>query len=161
AVTAARTPYLMLSNVAANEPVILPTSHPLVFLYSGPPCDAQSRMRVQFQQAGGVPENTPYKPCRAGLSMNFYLAGLLPATEYLVRQTVDTGSEFLEGPMLSFVSGPLLVDLPERNVVKPPPAAAPSQMLLQDALFTNPFATDLNGNVVWYYPGIPSFLTRP
>jgi arylsulfate sulfotransferase len=161
AVATARAPYVMLSNVTGNEAAVLPTSHPLVFLYSAPACDPQSRMRVEFQPDGGLMQNTPYQPCRAGLSMNFYLAGLLPETEYLVRHTVDTGSAFIEGPMHSFVSGPLLADLPDRKVVKPPPAAAPNRVLLQDVLFTNPFATDLNGNVVWYYPGTPSFLTRP
>ncbi len=161
AVEVTTAPYSMLPNITGDQPVILPTTHPLVFLYSAPACSAPSRMRVLFQQKGGPLRTTPYTPCGAGLSMNFYVAGLLPGTEYLVRHTLDTGSATISGPELSFFSGLLAGDFPSQTVLQPTLPTAPDPILLHAAIFARPFATDLDGNVVWYYPGSLTFLTRP
>ena len=75
--------YTLLSNTNADRPVIIPTSHPLVLLYSAPPCEAGSRMKVRFQSTDGFTQDTPYKPCAGGLSINFYLAGLRAADRIL------------------------------------------------------------------------------
>jgi len=47
------------------------------------------------------------------------------------------------------------------TVVTPAPAGEPDGVMLQATLFTASLATDLNGNVIWYYPGNVSFITRP
>jgi hypothetical protein len=151
----------MVSRVDGNEPVINATTHPLVFLYSAPPCDPESRMRVQFQSPDGAVQSTPYQPCAAGLSMNFYVAGMQPETEYFVFHTIDTGATFEDGAVLSLLTGSMEVDLPDREILKPPPARAPDGVILHGVLQANIFATDLNGNIIWYYPGLLSFLTRP
>ena len=67
-------PYVLQSLVTGDSAVITPTSHPLVFLYSAPPCAAGSRARVQIQSAANVVLRTPYKRCAEGVSVNFLLA---------------------------------------------------------------------------------------
>ncbi len=157
----AREPFAMLSVVTGDNAVVSATPHPLVFLYSAPPCAAESRMRVQFQSPDGVVQRTPYRPCVPGLSMNFYLAGMRPDTDYFVFDTIDTGSAFEDGPVLSLHTGPLVVDLPDRKLLKAPPEDDAAEIILHGILQTNIFATDLQGNIVWYYPELLSFLTRP
>ena len=153
--------YQMLSNVSEDQPVITPTSHPLVFLYSAPPCEPGNRMKVQFQSPDGVVQQTPYKSCRAGMSMNFYLAGLQANTQYSVQHTIDTGSAFQQGRTLTFGPGDARSDLAAQTVLQPPQSNLPSGILLQGTLFKNTLATDLNGNLIWYYPGNISYITRP
>src|ERR1039457_6198689 len=80
------------SLVTADQPVVTPTVNSLVFLYSAPACDAGSLMRVQFWLAGGTIQQTPSKTCSAGLSMNFYLAGLMANSTYTASHMVETGS---------------------------------------------------------------------
>lgn len=156
-----RQPFTMLSLVTEGDPVLSATPHPLVFLYSAPPCEPEGRMRVQFQSPEGVVQRTPYQACALGLSMNFYLAGMRPDTEYFVYHTIDTGSAFEDGPVLSLQTGPLDVDLPDRALLKAPPEEDSEGVILHGILQTNIFATDLEGNIIWYYPELLSFLTRP
>src|SRR4051812_8337791 len=80
--------YRMLSRVDSGGPVISPTAHPLVFLYSAA-CPGGSRMKVQFQAWDGAIQETPFKACQAGRSVNFYLAGLRSNTAYTARHIVD------------------------------------------------------------------------
>ena len=154
--------YTLLSNVNADRPVLNNTANALVLLYSGPPCNPPSRMKVRFQSADGFSQETPYKACTAGLSMNFYLAGLRPETEYLAYHIVDTGDAFESGPVISHTTGALHADLPATTVLKAPPPDTPDPIVLQENVFASQLATDLAGHVVWYYPGAPlSFMTEP
>ncbi|MGI8988399.1 MAG: aryl-sulfate sulfotransferase [Bryobacteraceae bacterium] len=153
---------------SGGQPVITPTTHPLVFLYSAPACADGARMRVQFTSSGGVVRNTPYRACEAGLSMNFYLAGMQAQTQYSVHHTIDTGSAFRDGPVLTATTPDAGMDFVSRTVLQAPPANVPDGVLLQATTASNPMATDLNGNVIWYYPGNldfsvvgPFVLTRP
>ncbi len=149
-------------------PVITATSHPLIYLYSAPACAAGSRMRVQFTSSDGGQHYTSYRDCGSGMSMNFTLAGLAAQSEYSVRHTIDTGSELQQGPVIKLATAPPSLDFVARTVMQPWPAAAQDGILLQATTASNPLATDLNGKVVWYYPGTidfaregPFFLTRP
>ena len=152
----------MQSRIAGDQPVINPTGHPLVFLYSAPPCPEGQRMRVQFLGADGSQQVTPAKACETGLSMNFYIAGLKPTQQYKVRHSINTGSAVVDGPMLTFTaSGISNVHLPAATLLQPPAAGATQGVLLQAPLQFNQMATDLNGDVIWYYPGALSYLTRP
>jgi len=83
--------------------------------------------------------------------MNFYLGGLRAQTQYLVRHKVDTGSAFEEGPILSLTTPEARSDLPAQKVLLEP--SSKSGILLQAGIASNPMATDLNGNIIWYYPG--------
>jgi hypothetical protein len=96
-----------------------------------------------------------------GVSINFYLAGMQANTQYSVQQTIDTGSAFQQGPTLTCGPGDARSDLAAQTVLQPPQGDLPSGILLQGTLFKNALATDLNGNLVWYYPGNVSFITRP
>jgi arylsulfate sulfotransferase len=156
-----RVAFAMISRVPGDQPVISETAHPLVFLYSAPACAPESRMRVQFQSPEGVVQRTPYQACAAGLSMNFYLAGMRPETDYFVYYTVDTGSSFEDSIVMSLHTGELEVDLPDRMVLKAAPESESEGILLHGILQANVFATDLQGNIVWYYPDFLAFLTRP
>ncbi|HYM12797.1 MAG TPA: aryl-sulfate sulfotransferase [Bryobacterales bacterium] len=151
--------YQMTSRVSGGAPAISPTANPLVFLYSAPACPVGSQMRVQFQSPDGVAQSTPNKACLAGLSMNFYLAGMRPNTPYSVRHIVLTGSQSAAGPMLTVTTPGVPLSLAAYNVIKPPPVA--SGILLQSTLFEGTIATDLSGNLVWFYQGDLTNLTRP
>ena len=154
--------YTLLSNTNADRPVIIPTSHPLVLLYSAPPCEAGSRMKVRFQSTDGFTQDTPYKPCAGGLSINFYLAGLRAQTEYFIYHIIDTGDSFEAGTVLTHMTGTISADLPATTLLSAPPLGAPEPILLQENVFASQLATDLAGRVVWYYPSAPlSFMTRP
>jgi hypothetical protein len=118
-------------------------------------------MHVQFRGADGSAQVTPGKACQTGLSMNFYIAGLKPSEEYKVRHGVTTDSGVQTGPVLSFTTPDINVPLPARAVIQPHPAGATEGVLLQAALANKQMATNLNGDVIWYYPGTLSYLTRP
>ena len=83
--------YEVLSRVRDGPaPVISQTLHPLVFLYSAPECAPNGQMRVEFGSERGDRIATPAKPCVAGRSMNFLLAGMRSDAEYSVRHIVET-----------------------------------------------------------------------
>src|SRR5215469_4336528 len=155
-----RTTLFTATPLAVDKPVITSTLHPLVFLYSAPPCAAGSRMRVELNDPSGGVQTTGFKPCQDGLTMNFQIAGLQPNTSYEVHHSLDTGSEFMDGPSLTFTSGKLTINFAPYATIKAP-AARDSGVLLQSTLLEPTVATDLNGNIIWYYNGDISFVTRP
>lgn len=138
-------------------PTLNETPHPLVFQYSAPPCPQGSRMRVEFQSANSTVQYTPFKPCMPGLTLNFYLAGLRPETEYLVKHTVTSGSQSVDGPVLALTTES--VSLPVARF-SPPQGSAGEGILLYSSLSQMHVATDLGGNILWFHAGVPS-LTRP
>jgi hypothetical protein len=93
--------------------------------------------------------------------MNFYLAGLRTDSAYSVQHTIDTGTSFVAGPVLELQTPPAPEGLAWQEVIKDPSGPVSNGVLLQGTLFSNTIATDLNGNLIWYYPGTISFLTRP
>ena len=153
----------MSSRVAAGgDALVTPTSHPLVFLYSAPSCPSGSRIQVEFRRAdGGTVQRTPFRDCQPGLSANFYLGGMRGGTQYVARHAVETGSAVDRGAELTFTTGDAPDSLSAHNVMNGPPPTVIEGFLLEATLFTNPVATDIEGNIVWYYPSILSFLTRP
>jgi len=147
---------------AGGDPLISPTTHPLVFLYSAPACPAGSRMQVEFRLAeGGAVQRTPFRDCRPGSSVNFYIAGLRAETQYTARHVLETGSDVQRGARMTFTTGAPPDSLSIHTVVNGPPPVIAEAFLLEATLFSNPVATDIEGNVVWYYPSTISFLTRP
>jgi len=81
---------------------------------------------------------------------------------------MDTGSEFRDGPVMSLTTPAVRGDLVTQTVLQSPPTTFLDGILLKATIATNPLATDLNGNVIWYYPGNldfsqvgPFVLTRP
>src|SRR5438128_1427161 len=146
------------SRVTGSEAVITPTLNPLVALYSAPPSSAGS-VFVQFSVAGDSPSwrNTNSLPVVPGKSTNFFVAGMLPNTTYEVRDVRSDGTG--SAPQL-FTTGalPSTLTFPAFTVQQPPAFGSDHD---QDMIFEqfskspsnvpNPLATDLQGQVVWYY----------
>ena len=154
-------PYDVLSNVTGGQPAVTPTSHPLVFLYSAPPCPLGGIVAVNYSSSNSVVQETSTKPCDGLFTMNFYVAGLRAKTTYSVKHILQNNGSVSEGPVLSFTSGQAPEDVPTVTMVKPNSGLAEQPVVLSASLFTKFLATDLDGNAIWYYPGDLTFLTRP
>ncbi len=150
-----------ITSVVTDSPIVSPTDHPLVALYSAPACQPGNQMRVVFRPVAGPPYvMTPAKPCRLGKSVNIYVAGMRAATRYvLVHELLDAqGNHLSFGPRRTFRSGTPDVPFFSGEVVVPP---SDETSLSEDFLLFQPiarvptppdlaFMTDLAGNVVWY-----------
>jgi hypothetical protein len=152
--------YVMTSRVSGNTPVISPTANPLVFLYSAPPCPAGGQMTVYFQSPVGI-VNTPSMACQNGLSMNFYLAGLAPQSTYWVEHVVQTATGLTFGPSMTLTTPSVSVSVPHASALQTPPLPLVNGIVWNASLTNIAMATDLYGNLLWYYPGQISYLTRP
>ena len=152
--------YTAQTRVVGNSAVVSPMANPLVALYSAPPSPGAS-MYVQFAKQGPTLswQNTSPLPIVPGESTNFIVAGMLPNTTYLMRHVLDDGT--VSAPV-AFTTGslPANVNFPTFTVVQPPAAGTDlSQSEIFHAGFgkgkavntANTLATDLNGNVIWYY----------
>ena len=142
-----------------GRPAVFATEQPLVYLFSSPGCDA-GRARARFESDSGDVQITPSKPCVAGRSLNFYLAGLTPNTTYRANLVVESGRSASSGPVMRFTttdaSFPVVPSTgPQR------PTLDSERILLQTPLFYPPFATDLDGTLLWVGPTDLAALTRP
>jgi arylsulfate sulfotransferase len=151
--------YQMLSRVSSGGPVVSPTAHPLVYLYSAL-CPGGSQMKVQFEARDGVIQETPYKACQTGRSMNFYLAGLRSNTEYTARHIINSGGQLATGPDILFGMSQAAQGLFTETVIQQPAAGVSSPILLGSSL-NGAVAHDLAGNVVWYTDNGIYTVTRP
>ncbi len=167
--TATATQTMVVTAIAnsGNPVVVSPTANPLVALFSAAPCSAPDGMLVAFTGPTGARQLTPLKPCN-GLSMNFYIAGMLANSTYsMTGGLLNSGHLVGHTQTKSFTTGAVGVPVPAFTVVSPAPAAAASESIL---IFPFTFAghvptgTDLNGNVLWYYAaydGQSALMTRP
>jgi len=162
--------------LALSDPVVVSTPHPLVALYSAPPCQGGD-LRVHFREASGVVwRHTSWTPCRPGKSLNVYVAGLKPSTAYVLLSELvsNFGTETVLGPPLDFTTGVPDIVLPDHATTPPDPvtlgSGAPvllTSLLLDLESEAAVVATDLDGNVIWYYrtPNLPegrgTMLLRP
>jgi hypothetical protein len=144
-----------------NSPVVTPTTNSLLFLYSASACPLGQRMRVEFQGPEQVMQSTPFKDCKPGATMNFYIAGLRADTNYTAHHRLDTGKDFVIGPDVPFTTGDLPQGISQNAVVVPPNGGTTQPILLDGPLFSMPVAHDLLGNVVWYAPPGDYTTTRP
>ena len=147
------------SRVTGSQAVISPTLNPLVALYSVPPTSEAGTVFVQFTQASDTPSwrSTNALAVVPGASTSFFVAGMLPNTTYEMRNVRSDGT--VSSPQL-FTTGalPTTLTFPTFTVQHPPD---PGSDINQDMIFhqftkspsnvPNPLATDLKGNVVWYY----------
>lgn len=165
--TAEATRSYSITSPGAANPVVVPTAHPLVFLYSAPPCST-GWMRVRFRRLQGVNwQYSPFKACAAGQSLNFYVAGLYGSTNYVVQhQVVISASNVTDGPSLQFQSGTPTGSFNTVSALQPVGAGTSTldSMVLHSFVFSNvwfPAATDLAGGLLWYYREPISTLLRP
>jgi arylsulfate sulfotransferase len=159
--------FALASRVKGGKAVVNPTANPLVALFSAPICPVGSTTQVTFQQVGsGAVNGTDSKACTGNTSMNFYVAGMYPGSTYTMNYQVQTGSTIKPGPTpLSFTTGALPSDItfPQFTVEVPPsPQADFEQPMIVQSLISFPVATDLSGNITWYYHTAgTALLTRP
>jgi hypothetical protein len=160
--------FVLTSRVSAGSAVVNATSNALVALFSAPACATGSKMRVAFSAASGPTTYTNWAACNSPVSMNFYLAGMLPSTAYSMYSQTAVNGKILDGNTLTFTTGKLPSSLPgglipSFTVGTAAPANDPNPTLLW--AFTKiivPVATDLKGKVMWYYGnGAGTLLTRP
>ena len=175
----ASAPFTVTSLVVNGHAAVNPTKHPLVALFSTNSCQIPNSMRVRFTPTstvppGGItaPMTTNLVPCRFNTaskkpdktSMNFYIAGMYPTTTYNMHwETVDPSGHILHvGTDYPFTTGsiPSGITFPVTTVPIPagPPSSNTAPILLQS--YPVPTATDLSGNVLWYYPQQVGDLTR-
>jgi arylsulfate sulfotransferase len=144
------------------------TSHPLVALFSGPPCQSGHTLLVRFQAVNSnMSSTTNSVPCSQN-SANFYIAGMYPSTQYLMHWE-EYGPDLINsGADLSFTTGPLPADFPKPDItINVPPTEHDYEYPVVFWEFFAiggpnsywPTATDLMGNVLWYLPG-SNFVTR-
>jgi len=143
------------SRVSGTQAVVTPTDNPLVALYSVPPSSAET-VFVEFAVASDHPDwrNTDARAVAPGKSTNIFVAGMQPDTTYEMRHVFSDGTG---SAPLYFTTGsiPSNLAIPAFTVVQPP---GPGSDLDQDMIFhqrirnTPPLiATDLAGQVTWYY----------
>ncbi|HJZ58240.1 MAG TPA: aryl-sulfate sulfotransferase, partial [Gemmataceae bacterium] len=154
------------SRVTGSQAVVSPTLNPLVALYSVPPSSAET-VRVQFALAGDNPpwRNTDTRAVVPGASTNFFVAGMLPDTTYQMRHVFSDGTG--SAPVL-FTTGtlPTTLTFPTYTAIQPPGLESDTEQDMifhisarQPGLVPSPFATDLQGHVMWYYDPTSSGLT--
>jgi PKD repeat protein len=152
--------YPVNSRVTGSAAVITATTNPLVALYSAPP-SSQATVFVEFRAAGSNSAWQRTNPLTIvpGTSTNFFVAGLLPHTAYEMRHVLSDGTT---SASLTFTTGNLSATsiFPSVTVPQPP---GPGSDLSQGMVFyslayvsfdpadVEALATDLAGNVVWYY----------
>src|SRR5579883_729861 len=151
---------VMSPLVTQDTPLITPTANPLVFIYSAPPCPLRQSLSVKFVSPEGYVQSTPSQPC-TGFSMNFYLAGMRPQAQYSVQHVLAADSSTSTGPLMSLPTPS--VTTPQAPTVSYLTSSRPAVdgILLQSPFVSGAIATDLAGNVVWYYTGNISYLTAP
>ena len=158
-------PFQFVSRIKGNAAVITPTSHPLVALFSAPPCPQGSQFRVAFHPDGEqAVSRTPSQPCHPSISSNIYVAGMRPDTVYQIRSEVVSGSKVTASDYLPFHTGMLDGDFPPVEIVVPVTSNDGSEpVIIYSAaslgIGARPFATDLQGRVIWYLRS-GDFLTR-
>jgi len=161
--------------VTGATPVAVPTSNPLVALFSAPACPRGSTMRVSFQpQSMNVPAAyTNWIACDPRTTMTFEIAGMYPSTVYRMFAQTDTGGSMANGAPVSFTTGalPSNITFPTFDILTPASAntdTADGVVLHGSVQLGGNFhypdvAIDLKGNIIWYYAVASGsdLLTRP
>ena len=152
--------YTVVSLINSQEPVLTATEHPLVFLYSAPPCtEAGTQIRLLFRPlATFFWTLSPWRDCQTNVSNNLYVAGMRADTLYEIRHQLKANTEVSYGPTLYRKTGTIGDRFPNFTTLKPvgEQTSLVDGVLLQsintgiyDLVF--PVATDLFGRVLWYY----------
>jgi hypothetical protein len=145
---------------AGDRASVAGTSHPLVVLFSSPGCDA-GRARVRYESTLGAVQFSPFRPCVTGKSLNFYLSALAPSTSYSASLIVERGREVATSEPVPFSTGAASYSIPLPTIVQGDTPTGPERILLQAPLFSPPFATDVNGKLLWIGPADVAYITRP
>ncbi|MFW6195540.1 MAG: hypothetical protein ACOC5M_03350, partial [Chloroflexota bacterium] len=164
----------------STSPRVFPTENSLMALYSAPACGRDNDMRAVFRAANNPLEiqTTDWRPCDGRSTMNFYLAGMQEESSYRVWNEVrDRSGEIIrQGVKRTHRTRSISVDLPEVSTTPETPdfssIAVREPILLHspitsgsEDLSARPFATNLGGEIVWYYQSsllpLPDFAYFP
>jgi hypothetical protein len=140
-----------------GQPVLTPTANPLVYIYSTQVCSGS--LSVQLTSPEGTVQSTPFEPCEPRGGLNVYIAGMRPNTTYSVQHEAVNGPSTVVGPSIPLTTAALPITAP--RVVAPATALDSPDLLLHSIVSSNPVATDMAGNVVWYAPFALTVLTNP
>ena len=158
--------FRVVPRVQGTAQLVTATANPLIALFSSPPCPEGTKFRVAFHSAGEeFTQRTPIQPCRGTISNNVYVAGMRADTQYQLRQELVSGDRVKAGDWLSFRTALLDGDFSPVSIAVPrgSGAAVSDPVVVYSATSTSggkrPFATDLQGRVIWYLSS-PDFLTR-
>jgi arylsulfate sulfotransferase len=167
--TVTTTSFTAVSRVTGQSPVVGATANPLVALYSAPPC-AGGMLAVQFKPAAGSAPwqaTTPH-PCVSGQSVNVLVAGMRASTRYVLQSVITTNGKRATSAPQSFTTGKPPTGLRIATFNAKMPATAQADLTLPmifhalnpdpSPTLANPIATDLSGNLVWYYDSLHSGL---
>jgi hypothetical protein len=154
-------PFRVVSRVQGSRPVVTAAAHPLIALFSAPPCPEGSQFRVAFQRRGDTAlHHTSLEPCRGSRSNNIYVAGMRAESEYQLRGEVVKGSGVESGAWMPFHTGLLDGQFPPVSVPVRAGGSSSHPILVRSVTDPwRPMATDLEGNVIWYLRS-PGMLTR-
>jgi hypothetical protein len=160
--------FVVTSRLHNGHDTVTTTANPLVALFSATTCVDRDQIRVRFNQVGSsVSQTTNPIPCSPTNSANFYIAGMYQNSQYQMRHEIlsPAGTIVHIGEARMFTTGsiPSSVTFPTTNVVTPavPLSSVTAPILLHGYLFGDTqTATDLSGNVLWYYPNKVGLLTR-
>jgi hypothetical protein len=163
----AEMPFRIVSRVKSQRSSVTPTSHPLVALFSAPPCPEGSQFRVEFQRDGSSESSrTSLEPCRGSRSSNVYVAGMNADSDYRMRSELVSPGGVTPGDWLTFHTGLLDGRFPPVTVTTARTGSAPpaERFLVRSMASVSgdswrAMASDLDGNVVWYM-NTSAFLTR-
>lgn len=152
----ATTTYAVTSLIAANAPAVNSVStNTLMALFSVPPCTS-GNVSVTFWPTAAPADVTSTRslPCKPGKSLNFYIAGMLPSTQYSMRHRLVSGWTSTNGPILNFTTGALPPGIPNSTVTSPPNPATSllDKVVLEIGLIPRAcIARNLSGTPIWYY----------
>ncbi len=161
-------PFMVTSRVTGTTAVVSPTANPLVALYSAPPCSAGQTVVMFRAVSDSSWTYTAAQSCQPGESLNFFVAGMHAGTTYLLQHMVSGPAGTTISAPQSFTTGTptSALSFPSFSVPQAPDPQADLDMPVIFHLLTpsdpstpNPLATDLSGNVVWYYDPSQSGLT--
>jgi hypothetical protein len=139
--------------------VVNPTSHPMIALFSGPPCGAGHQMLVRFRPTSPAGSQNPDSmttnlvPCSKN-SANFYVGGMYPTSAYLMHWEEYAGTTLVNmGSDLPFTTGALPA-IPNSYQINVPAESydATYPVALFESITGTTTATDLSGNILWYFP---------
>jgi Arylsulfotransferase (ASST)/Legume lectin domain/Bacterial lectin len=161
-------PYTLLTPVSVNFTLlpwvttplaagaVNPTTHPLVALFSAPPCLTGHQVLVRFHPAtSSTSMTTNLVPC-SPQSANFYVAGMYPSTEYMMHWEEYAGTSLVNtGTDLSFTTAALPSTFTPPTFKVNVPATADDAAYPVALFGTEPeTATDLAGNIIWFGPSV-------
>jgi len=147
-------------------PAVVGTDHPLVALYVIPAQGSSVPVSVQFRELGtGIFSSTPVKEASTTNSTYFYIAGLKASTTYEAQHVFadDRGGLTSRGALMQFNTGSLDIQIPDYSVISPSgmDTSVDDPFVLFNPIFGTEevprfsFATDLDGNLIWYLPSDP------